>query len=694
MPMDLKTSQMLLEIFKAELRELHQSLVDGLLSLEKVTSKAALEETLSELFRYSHNMKGAATSASVNAIALIAHRLEDLFTQWRTKHHFPDKAQISACLHVADNILHVLDSFCRGETIDVETYLAPLTGRRAGTRETDEIAKQEFIKLPLSRVEQASAKANEFVNYQLKLGNWFKEIGHSLQELNQLSDDNLYRSSLVKKMNTISSDGSQFFGEFSRSVQALQDELKTMRMLPISTVLLPLNRTVRDVASALNKSVELKIEGGDVELDKNILDAIRAPLQHLVRNAIDHGIESTSQRKKLNKPVPAKLTIRISQVSGKIKLEFSDDGQGMDLEKIKEYALSTGLYKEEELQGFDDSQILNCIFTSGFSMQKKITEISGRGVGLDVVKNNIQKIKGTIAVATAVGQGSCFTLTLPLTLATTRGVLFKIKEQIFMLPTISLNALYEINADSLKLVDNKYILVIDNKPIPIKILSKILKIDNSSPVLKGSYSGLLIDYHSKNSIFLADAIIDEHACVVKPLPFPYSQLDHYIGVTLTGESDLVLVLDPFILMQMAFSDESSWLEQAPSAPLVENIAVVKKRVLVVDDSLTARALCSNAVEAAGYEAVSAIDGKKAWELLQAEKFDCVITDILMPVMDGFELTKLIKTNKKYTHIPVIIVSSLDSKKDKQHGLDAGANAFIVKSEFDTHALVQMMESLL
>lgn len=693
MPIDPKFSQMLFETFKAELQELHQSLVNALLSLEKATTDELVEETLKSLFRYSHNMKGAAACASVDTIASIAHRLEDLFSEWRQNHYVPDKVQINACLEVVDNTLLALKDHNNGERIDIENYLAPLTGGKTIHKNSEELTDNEFIKLPLMKIERANAKANEFITYRLKLANWFKAIDYSLKELNQLNINDSSLTPLINKMMSITSDSGQFFGEFSRSVQALQDDLTAMRMRPISTIFTPLARTVRDIAATLNKSVELQVLGGDIELDQTIIDAIKDPLIHLVRNAIDHGVESDDKRKELNKPLPAKLTVQVSQSSGKIKLQCCDDGQGIDLEQIKKHALSIGLYTENELKEFDDNQILECIFMSGFSLQTEVTELSGRGVGLDAVKNDIQRMKGSISVNTTPGQGSCFTLTLPLTLATTRGVFFKIQDQIFMLPTLSLEALYEIKTDDLKLVDNKYILVVEDKPVPLKILSNLLHSEHIILEKNKTYYGLLINSQQKQLLFLVDAIIDERDCVVKPLPFPYSKLELYIGVTLTVDSELALVLDPLKLMQIALLDERSWIECLEQTT-DKHMSVLKKRILIVDDSLTTRSLCSNALEAAGFETKSVVDGKKAWQLMQNEAFDCVITDIVMPEMDGFELTKMIKDNKKYAHIPVIIVSLLHSKSDQQKGLEAGANAFIVKSEFDTRSLIELMESLL
>ncbi|MCE3046420.1 response regulator [Legionella sp. 16cNR16C] len=688
MPIDPKLAQMLLETFKTELQELHQSMINDLLSLEKAHSAEEVEEILKRLFRYSHNMKGAAACSSVDAIASMAHRLEDLFSKWRETHHIPDISQINACLEVADNTLLALEDHCNAKAIDIENYLKPLSGKKTIHSHTD-TGESELIKLPLARLERVSAKANEFITYRLKLMNWFKSIDYHLSKLNETDLD---LAPLLKKLGTISRDSGQFLGEFSRAVQSLQDDLRAMRMLPISNLLVPLNRTVRDVAASLNKTVELRVQGGDIELDKTIIDAIREPLVHLIRNAIDHGIESDEKRKELNKPYPAILSIQVTQSAGKIKLSCCDDGQGINLDKIRKHAVESGFYSQNEVNSLDEEQLLDCLFLSGFSLQKQITELSGRGVGLDVVKSAIEKIKGTIQVKTTPGHGTCFIFNLPLTLATTRGVFFKSNEQTFMLPTLSLDALYEIEPDKLQQVDNKSVLIVNNRPIPIKVLQDLLYAEKAVIDRNSIYYGLLLNFNNKPLILLVDAILDEQDCVVKPLPYPLSKLEQFIGVTLTGESELVLVLDPIKLMQRAQADEQSWFKHAPQSKELREVS--KKRVLIVDDSLTTRSLCTNALEAAGYETVSADNGQKAWQLLQNKSFDAVITDIVMPKMDGFKLTELIKKSEKLFHTPVIIVSLLHSEEDKRRGLDAGANAFLVKSEFDTHSLIDVMESLL
>ncbi len=694
MAMDPKLYQLLLDTFKEELYGLHQSLISALLSLEKVHTEAELENALKELFRFSHNIKGASASASVKSVSEMAHKLEDLFSDWRQKKHFPQKHEVSACLEVVDNLLLAFNAYCQHEDVDIKTYLAPLQNKHYQEKSiVHPIHPEQYLKVPLARIEHASAKAAEFIPYQLKLDHWSKQVKQVMQQLTEANPDGLQLALLAKNLAKISADSEQFVEEFIRATQSLQDEMKAMRMVPISVLWVPLSRDVRDLSHALNKSVELQFEGGEIELDKSILDIITDPLHHLIRNAVDHGIEADAVRQANQKLTPAKLVVRISHVAAKIKIEVIDDGAGINIKHIKKQLISSKQLTNKTLKTLTDDEILNYIFASGFSTQKEVTEISGRGVGLDVVKNSIQAIGGCVSVDTTVNQGCCFTLIIPLTATTTRGVFFTVNQQKLMLPTVSLKMLYEVKPAQLKQVDNQYVFMIQNKPVAVKLMSQVLHIPDTLIHLDKTYYGLLLAFQQDELLFLVDSIVDEHDYLVKALPFPYQQIAHYIGTALTSDNDLALVLDPAILMQMALSNTTSSLS-AIHFLVPEKKQTHKKRVLVVDDSLTSRTLCSNAVITAGFDSASVVDGKKAWDLMQQESFDCVITDILMPEMDGFELTKRIKDDKQYHHIPVIIVSSLDSKEDKKKGMDVGADAFVVKNEFDTLSLLHIMESLL
>lgn len=692
MPLDSLLLQKLIETFEVELHEIHQAMIASLLVIEKSHSIDTIEDNLKALFRYSHNMKGAAKSVGMDAIAAIAHCLEDLFSNWREKRLIPNKEEIHACLEVIDNTLLALNNYKQGRSIDIENYLQPLHGEKTQLSPIDELTSTEVIKLPLIRIEQANDKVNEFVTYRLKLASWLKLIAVHLNELHQL-ETSCQQQEVSKKLANILEEGGDLFSDFSHSLQSLQSEMRAMQMLPVSYVLLPLARTVHDLARTLNKSVELQVEGGDIELDKSIIDAIKDPLLHLVRNALDHGIETDEQRQKLNKPIPATIHIQVFHQSGKTKLKFADDGQGINIEKIKKRIVSHGLRTEEEISNLDDQQLVDFIFESGFTTQTTVTELSGRGVGLDAVKNSIQKIKGRIVVETKLGQGSCFTLELPLTLAITRGLFVRVGEQIVMFPTLSLHSLHEIAAHAIKFVDNECVVIINNKPIVLKLLSNILNI-NSSFINQGkSYCGLLIEDEHQQLVFLVDEIIDEHECVVNALPLPLSKLEQYIGTTLNGRGELALVIDPAVMMQWALVDKTSLMEveQLMSRVTTE---IKKKRILIVDDSLTTRTLCASALETAGYITFSTTDGKKAWQLLQNESFDCVVTDIVMPEIDGFELTKLIKNSNKHRLLPIIIVSSLHSAEEQKQGLELGASAYLIKSEFDTRSLIDTIGLLI
>jgi len=437
-----------------------------------------------------------------------------------------------------------------------------------------------------------------------------------------------------------------------------------------------------------------RVEGEGVEIDKSILEMLKAPLQHLIRNAIDHGIEEDSLRKKRNKPLPAMLSIQVSSEAGQVKLTLADDGQGLDIKKLKRLALENKLYTQEELDAFSEQDTFKLIFRSGLSTADTVSELSGRGVGLDAVWSDVNRVRGDINVESVWGEGTTFTLTLPLALASSRGLFVRLQTSMFMLPTISLNALYDVRRDTLKRINNQWAMVINDEPIAVFSLFELLGMGKHTFDNTRRYEGISIGNHERQILLLVDEIIEEHDSVVKPLPFPLNQLNHLNGVTLIETGELVLALNVEYLLQQALSTQTIAIDMDEDAVARENALNEVTRVLVVDDALTTRTLAVNALRAAGYDAVAVEDGQKAWDVLQQDTFDCVVTDIQMPLMDGFELTQAIKADETLRHLPVVIVSSLETKEDKKRGLEAGASAYLVKKEFDTRTLIEMVASLL
>ena len=613
--MDPKLFAMLIDTFKIELSECHQEMVEALLQLEKCANAGEAQESLKQLFCISHNIKGSSKSVGIDSIAAIAHELEDSFSLWRENDHVPNKQEMDRCLTQTDQLLVLMEDYLN----EMDTSNKPVE-----TQENK--APDDLLKIPLSRVEIANAKANEFVTYRLKLSSWLKQLNHSLEHIltieDSLTDE---QRQLITSLGKLKDDGAQFYGEFSRSLNALQNELRSMRLLPINHMLMPLERTVRDVAGSLDKKIELKITGGDIELDKSILDLIKSPLQHLIRNSIGHGIEENDERKKLNKPIPAVLTINVSHASGKIQVIVKDDGQGLNVNKIAKRALSQNLIRQEQLDALNHDEKLDLIFLSGFSTKKNVTELSGRGVGLDIVRANIQKIKGSVNVKSTLNKGTSFCMKLPLTLATTRGLFITVNKHTLMLPTLSINTLYHVKTDDLKSINQQQVLIIDDVPIPVMLLSSVLNMQDTDNHNKAEYHGVMVGDHQQRMILLVDTISDEHDCVINPVPAPLNKVPHLIGVTLTGSGNLVLVLDVNCLMNYAITKDLNKVVKmdSPSAGPKKT-----QRILIVDDSITTRTLAVHSLEAAGYETMNAINGKLAWQLVQSEALTALLQTLI------------------------------------------------------------------
>jgi two-component system chemotaxis sensor kinase CheA len=679
MAIDPKLYGQLLNTFELELKEQHELMVSALIGLEKIKSGSELEEPLADLFRISHNLKGASKSVSNDKIASISHQLEDLFSNWRQEKHIPNKKEIDECLIEADSMLAAHSEF-------INKF------KKKEENEHLSLSSEEGLKIPASKIEKANSKTNEFVNYQLQLEKWIKILSSTVKELSSYNEQKKSKTIklISKQLEEIKHGGLQLIGSYSRSLQGLQDVLQSMRLVPISHLLIPLSRMVRDLSQSLNKSVQLKIKGGDIKIDKGILDLVKDPLNHLVRNAVDHAIEDDEERKKLNKSIPATININVVHASGRVIIEFKDDGKGIDLSKLKNAAIRSGIYTRTAINAMSDKEVLNLIYHSGLSTQQQVSEISGRGVGLDAVKENIEQMNGEINVESKSQEGTTFTLSLPLSLATTRGLIVKQNNHSYMLPTLSLSRLYSIEINKLVRVNDEHTYLINNEPVPVKSLGAIINCQINPLELEKKYPAIFIEDSKKKLLLLTEEITNEHDCVVYPLPPPLNKLKQFIGVTNMGEDELILVIDTNILLEKATTEGSLQVGENSIQNVKEKES---KRVLIVDDSITTRTLALNSLKSVGFETETAVNGEQAWEIIQKKHFDCIVTDINMPKMDGFQLTRNIKKSEKHQTIPIVMVTSRDSDTDKEKGLDLGASAYLVKKQFDTHTLIKLIRTL-
>ena len=483
----------------------------------------------------------------------------------------------------------------------------------------------------------------------------------------------------------------------SRMLDDLLDDMKKVMMLPFSTLFNILPRMVRDLARDQGKEAELFLEGGDIEIDRRILEEMKDPLIHLLRNAVDHGLEEPEVRMKSGKPSHGTIKLAIAQTeSSKVEILFSDDGRGVDVGRIKRKAVQAGILSEKKASQINEQDALPLIFQSGISSSPIITEISGRGLGLAIVQEKVENLGGLLYIETASGKGSSFRIQLPVTLATFRGVLAQAGEEIFIVPVSHVERVLKIRWDEVKTVENRATVPLDGAVLPLADLAEILRLDVRNPDPNPDFlTVMVLGTGQKRVAFRVAKIICEQEVLVKSLGRQLSRVPNIAGATILGTGKVVPILNVHDLLKSPLRGDIRALpaEGDPSSG-EQREAGHPKSVLIAEDSITSRMLIKNILEAAGYSVRTAVDGRDAYTMLKAEPADVVVSDVEMPRMNGFELTQSIRGNENLSETPVILVTSLDSREDKERGIDVGANAYIVKSDFDQSNLLKIIARLI
>ena len=467
----------------------------------------------------------------------------------------------------------------------------------------------------------------------------------------------------------------------------LQSEVHMLRLVPVATMLRPLLRPMRDLARELGKQVTLHISGDEVEMDRAVLEGVRDPLMHLLRNAIDHGIEEPAERRSSGKREEGNIYIDVRCEGGEIIISVRDDGAGIDPVHIGEAAVRKKLIMPAEFESMDRDALLHLVFRAGFSTRETVSTVSGRGVGLDVVYENLINLKGSVKLESEPGTGSCFELRMPLTLTTERGLQVRVGSQMFVVPSVSVKRILDLLPEQITEVASGQVIMVDDRPVPLRELGATLGLCGDEFTDLAQLPVVVVSRGWRMVAFVVNEVIGEQEIVIKPLTWPLVSVSNITGATVTGSGSIMMVLNTGDLIETALS-------ATPTAPVIgtsldEEASVPS--VLIVDDSLTTRTLERNILEYQGYEVTVATDGQQAWEILQGQAFDLVVSDIEMPRMNGFELTERIKQSERLADIPVIIVSSLAADAEKQRGIEVGADAYIVKGQFETHALLEVVQ---
>jgi two-component system, chemotaxis family, sensor kinase CheA len=488
-------------------------------------------------------------------------------------------------------------------------------------------------------------------------------------------------------------------------VDHLLQDMKQMLMLPFSTLLEVFPSVGRDLARQQGKEVQIVMHGAEIEVDRRILQEIKDPLMHLVRNCIDHGIEMPEVREQQGKARRGTVTLTIAQKeSSKVEVLVADDGGGIDRAKVGSVATRLGLISTEAAEKLGKQEMQSLIFQSGFSTSPLITDISGRGLGLAIVQEKVEKLGGVITLETEPGQGTTFRLLLPLTLATLRGLLVRAEGHQVILPILYVERVARIDPGEIQTVQNRETIRYAEQSLSLVRLAQALELPTRpmSHEQPNRHADKLfvaiLSTADKRLAFVVDEIVSEQEILVKGLGPQLARVRNIAGATVLGTGQVIPVINVPDLIKSAIKMADSPINLIKQSiiehSIVEQDATKDKRILVVEDSITARMQLKNILELSGYTVKTAVDGIEALTTLQTEAFDLVVSDVDMPRLNGLDLTARIRSDKNLADLPVVLVTTLGSREDQERGIEVGANAYITKSNFDQNRLLDTIRRLI
>lgn len=587
--------------------------------------------------------------------------------------------------------------------------------RSSSAPETVRIATSRLESLLLQTEELVSAKlaisqrASELRDVQTSLDAWDKQwakVYPLIRTLSQTAENGQRPSELAallefvewnhtwvqqmdRRLTAISNATNRDQRTIGSMIDHLLQDMKQVLMLPFSSILEAFPRTVRDLTRQRGKEVHFEVYGGEIEVDRRILQELKDPLMHLIRNCIDHGIEMPEVRQRLGKPRRGTITLTITQRdSSKFEVTVEDDGSGIDLEKVRNTATRLGIISPDHAERLSNQETKGLIFQSGLSTSPMITDISGRGLGLAIVQEKVEKLGGVIVVETSPKQGTSFRFTLPLTLATLRGLLVCSEGHTLVLPIIHVERVARVSRSEIQTVQNRETIQLAGQTYSLVRLGQVLELPLKNPEPPDRIFVVIVSAGDRQIACWVDEIIAEQEVLVKPLGPQLARVRNIAGATVLGNGQVIPILNVADLVKSAIRA----IDTAPA--VVEALPNQHKNILIVEDSITARMQLKNILELNGYAVTSAVDGLDALMMLRSQDFDLVVSDVDMPRLNGFDLTNRIRTDKQLADLPVILVTTLASREDQERGIEVGANAYITKSNFDQNTLLEAIRRLI
>lgn len=477
------------------------------------------------------------------------------------------------------------------------------------------------------------------------------------------------------------------------SIDQVQQGLQHILMLEAHSFLDGFHKIVRDLARDQGKQVDFNASGGQLEVDRRILEEMREPLLHLVRNAVDHGVEKAEHRQRSGKPARATIRLALAPVDGdKVEFLVSDDGAGVALASLAAAAVKAGILTAAAAERAVSDELLPLIFHSGLSTSVMITEISGRGLGLAIVRERVERLGGSITADSQPGRGTRFRIVVPTTMARFRGLRVSAGAQTFVIPTLGVERVVRLLDNALHTMENRPMVAVGGSRIPLVPLAQVLELDKpSGAATDAARVAVVLGSGAQRVAFEVDAVLGDQEVLAKPLGRCLERVRNVRGATVLADGRIAPILHvPDLLksarlVDAAFRPADTLLAAKPRERPV--------RVLLAEDSITARGLLKNILEMAGYEVKATVDGAEAWAALKLEPFDVVVSDVEMPRMNGFDLTARIRADAALSELPVMLITALESREDRERGVDVGASAYMLKGDFDQERLLEVLRRL-
>ncbi len=740
--------------FKVEASEHSQSIATGLLQLERAPDLETQRSVVATVFRAAHSLKGAARAVDLVDVESSCQVLEDLFATWNRQESDPSAASLDAAHGALDSITTALSEsnapfdapisdrpaagMAPGQAAQIATTALPAGGPGHGASRsapiapgmpvpaTKTLASEDTVRITVAKLDARLVEAEEMLTAKLTTGQrvedlrdlrrrfdiwqdeWaliepvFRLLGQKdatlpgasiapglkrLLEFFEWNRDQLKQ--LEASVAALTRTAQQDHHVIGKLVDDLLEDSKKLLLLPFATLSVTFPKMVRDLCRDLGKEADLVIRGEDIEVDKRVLEEMKDPLLHLLRNCVDHGVETSEQRVRAGKPARATITIAVSQVDGsKVQIVVTDDGVGIDVDKVKASAVKHGLLSESDARQRDDAEARDLIFHANVSISPIITRLSGRGLGMTIVREQAEKLGGTVSVSSQPGEGTEFRMVLPSMLATFRGVLIEAAGRLFVVPTAHVERVVRTRVDKVQTVEGHETIALDGRAVSLVRLSDVLDLPPTAATRPVHWIVVVLGLGEQRIGFVVDAVLGEQEVLVKRLRRPLSRVRNISGATVLGSGRVAPILNIADLLKSARKAGG-----ASRRAQVTPASIAIKSVLAVDDSATSRMLIKNILETAGYKVTSAIDGIEAFTLLRTGQFDVLVSDVEMPRLNGFDLTARVRADARLADLPVVLVTGLETREDRERGIDVGANAYIVKSSLDQSDLLDAVRRL-